>query len=493
MGGGAGAERRGIVEVAVGGVAPEAEEGRRGDAGGPPGGAGRLGVAARGGASARSASGGRRGRGEAQHGDGAADGGGAASQEGLCAGEGARCPLGRGAEPSQGPHRGGRGHPGAAAAVEQGPAPVAAAEGDDRISDAGEGPARQEGAGGAAADRAPRRPVGEASRVAIGAAQGGVPRRVRAAGAAAFGAAAGPAARRARPRPHGAPGARGTRRGAQPAVRCAGVPGLRKPVRGQRRRGVGLGRDRGQCAPPGDPPPALAADMRVRVVARRGDGAPGAPAVRPHAVRDERLVALPVRALRVPAPPAPGLRVAVGPRAAGLAGHAGGQRAPLRAVVRAGGRGDPRAPERRVAAPRRRDQLAGAGVARGGRIGVRVAVDFGRSRRGPLPRRSVTQRRCGHEAVRRDEVPDGPRLRPLQQLQEAGASPRGQGDPVVLLGAHAQGLHPVRGRTSRSGRLVPRVARADRDGLPPAQGRGWSSTTPASSARRRRSTRRTTR
>ena len=57
------------------------------------------------------------------------------------------------------------------------------------------------------------------------------------------------------------------------------------------------------------------------------------------------------------------------------------------------------------------NQLAGACVARGGRIGigVRVAVDFGRSRRGLLPRRSVTQRRGGHEAVRRDEVPDGPR------------------------------------------------------------------------------------
>ena len=68
-------------------------------------------------------------------------------------------------------------------------------------------PARQEGSGGAAADRAPGSPVGEASRVAFGAAQGEVPRRVRAAGAAAFGAAAGPAARRARPWPHGAPGA----------------------------------------------------------------------------------------------------------------------------------------------------------------------------------------------------------------------------------------------------------------------------------------------
>ena len=59
------------------------------------------------------------------------------------------------------------------------------------------------------------------------------------------------------------------------------------------------------------------------------------------------------------------------------------------AAVRAGGRGDPRAPERRGAAPRRRDQLAGAGAAREGRIGVRVAVDLGRPRRGLLPRRSV--------------------------------------------------------------------------------------------------------
>ena len=67
-------------------------------------------------------------------------------------------------------------------------------------------------------------------------------------------------------------------------------------------------------------------------------------------------------------------------------------------------------------------------------------------------------------------VPDGPRLRPLQRLQEAGASPRGQGHTVVLLGAHAQGLHPVRGRARPSDRLVPGVARADRHGLPPAQG-----------------------
>ena len=106
----------------------------------------------------------------------------------------------------------------------------------------------------------------------------------------------------------------------------------------------------------------LAADLRVRVGARRGVGAPRAPPVRPHAVRNERLGALPVRALCVPASAAPSLRVAVRPGAAGLAGDAGGQRAPLPAAVRAVGRGYPRAPERRGSAPRRRDQLAGAGA-----------------------------------------------------------------------------------------------------------------------------------
>ena len=99
-----------------------------------------------------------------------------------------------------------------------------------------------------------------------------------------------------------------------------------------------------------------------------------------------------------------------------------------------------------------------------------VAVDLGRPQRSLLPRRSVEERRGGHEAVRRGGVPDGPRLRPLQRLQEAGAAPRGPGRALVLLGAHAQGLHPVRGRARRTDRLVPGVARADHHGLPSAQG-----------------------
>ena len=115
----------------------------------------RPGVAARGGASARSAAGGGGVRGEAQHGDGVADGGGAPAQEGPGAGEGARCPRGRGAD------------------VE-------------------------------AADQTPGRPVGGASRVAYGAAEGEGRRRERKAGAAALEAAAGPAARGAGPWSHGA-------------------------------------------------------------------------------------------------------------------------------------------------------------------------------------------------------------------------------------------------------------------------------------------------
>ena len=132
--------------------------------------------------------------------------------------------------------------------------------------------------------------------------------------------------------------------------------------------------------------------------------APPVPASSPARRTGRASGALPVRALRVPAPAAPGLRVAVRPRASGLAGHAGGQRAPLPAAVRAVGRGDPGAPQRRFAAPRRRDQLAGAGAARQRRIGVRVAVDIGRPQRGLLPHRSVEERRGGHEAVRRGGV-----------------------------------------------------------------------------------------
>ena len=121
------------------------------------------------------------------------------------------------------------------------------------------------------------------------------------------------------------------------------------------------------------------------------------------------------------------------PGAAGRARHAGRQRAALHAAVRTARRGDPRAPKRSCHAPCRRDDLARAGVARGGPFGPRLAVDFGRQRRGLLPHRPEPQRRGGEEAVRGTPDRHGDRLRPLQRLQEAGEAARRHGDPAVLL------------------------------------------------------------
>ena len=102
-------------------------------------------------------------------------------------------------------------------------------------------------------------------------------------------------------------------------------------------------------------------------------------------------------------------------------------------VVRSARRGDPRAPERSRAAPRRRDRLAGAGAARAGPFRPRLAVDLGRQRRGVLPHRPEPQRRGGTDPARGTPVRHGARLRPLQRLQEAGAPARRHGDPAVLL------------------------------------------------------------
>ena len=140
-----------------------------------------------------------------------------------------------------------------------------------------------------------------------------------------------------------------------------------------------------------DPPPAVAPDVRLRIVARGSVGAPHAAAVCQHALRRQRLVALPVRALRLPAPPAARSRLDVRPGAAALPGDAGRQRAPLRAAVRAAGRRDPRAPEHGDAAPCRRDHVARAGASRCGPVEPRLAVDLGRWRRGLLPHRREPQ------------------------------------------------------------------------------------------------------
>jgi len=96
------------------------------------------------------------------------------------------------------------------------------------------------------------------------------------------------------PRPHAATRARGTHRGAPSAGRWAQMSVLREGLRGGGGGGVGPGRDRGPGPPAGDPPPAMATDLRVRLVADGGLGAPGAAAVRQHALRHQRLVAGPV-------------------------------------------------------------------------------------------------------------------------------------------------------------------------------------------------------
>ena len=189
-------------------------------------------------------------------------------------------------------------------------------------------------------------------------------------------------------------------------------------------------------------------------------GAAGAAAVRQHALRNQRLVALPVRALCLLAPPAPRCRVAVRPGASDLARHPGRQRAPLRGAVRAGGRGDPRAPERGGAAPCRRDLLA-----RGRRL-----RETGRSSRAWLwtsvgndavyfhidPSRSAEAEQRLFDGLRRHTVIVCDRYSAYKRLA------RLLGGLVTLSfcwSPYAQGLYRVRGRSGSTDRLVPGMGR----------------------------------
>ena len=181
----------------------------------------------------------------------------------------------------------------------------------------------------------------------------------------------------------------------------------------ERRRGIHPRRDRGQGPQAGDPPVALAQGLRVRVVAHGSLGAPGAAAVPQDALRDQLLGALPVRALCLLPPPAPGCRVVLQPGAAGLAGDPGRQPEAVRAAVRAAGRSDPCAPEQGGAAPCRRDRLARPGASRGRPVEPCLAVGLGEQRRGLLPHRSEPQCRGRREAIRRRPPRYGHRLRPL--------------------------------------------------------------------------------
>ncbi len=170
-----------------------------------------------------------------------------------------------------------------------------------------------------------------------------------------------PAARRPRPWPYPTARARGAHRRDQTAGGGACVLLLREGLCRQRCRRIHPRRDRGQGLQTRHPAPPVAPGLRLRVVADRSVGAPGAAAVPQNALRDQLLGALPVRTLRLLPPPAPGCRVDVRPGAADLTGDAGQQPEALRAAVRAGGRGDPRAPERGGAAPCRRDRLGAPG------------------------------------------------------------------------------------------------------------------------------------
>ena len=173
----------------------------------------------------------------------------------------------------------------------QGPGPVASPEGGDRPAEEGQRSAAADGAGVAAPDRDAGGGACEAAGDPCGAVEGVARAQEREAGEAAHRPAARPALRRSRPRPHAATRTRGTPRGAQSAGRCAYLLRLREALRGGRRGGVGPGRDRGPGPPAGDPPPALAPDLRVRLVAGGGLGAASAAAVRQHALRHQRLVA----------------------------------------------------------------------------------------------------------------------------------------------------------------------------------------------------------
>ena len=145
----------------------------------------------------------------------------------------------------------------------------------------------------------------------------------RAAGQTALGAQARSAARRARPRPHPTARARGAYRRAQPAAGCVRLRTVRAALCAERRRGIHPRRDRGQGPQAGDPPSALAPDLRVRDIAHGSVGAAGAAPVPQNALRDQLLGALPVRALCLLAPRAPRCRVDVRPGAGGLARDAG--------------------------------------------------------------------------------------------------------------------------------------------------------------------------
>ena len=191
-----------------------------------------------------------------------------------------------------------------------------------------------------------------------GAVEDAVRAQERAAGDAALRTPAWSAARCRRPWPHPTVRAGRAHGRAPPASGYAHVFVLRQAVRGEWHTGLEPHRDRGQSPHACDSPSALAPDLHLHIVTPGSVGPPGAAPVRQHTLRDQRVGAVFVRALCLLAPAGAGRRVAVRPGPAAFARHAGRQRGPLCAAVRAARRGDPGTPERGDAAPRRRDGLA---------------------------------------------------------------------------------------------------------------------------------------
>ena len=237
----------------------------------------------------------------------------------------------------------------------------------------------------------------------------------------------------------------------------------------QRRAFLVRHRDRGQGPYPQDRPSALPPGLRLRVLAPGSDGAPTGAVVPQDALRDQRLGAHPVRALRLLPALAPGRGVDDGPGAGDRAGDDSRQRALLPASVRAARRGNPRPPERDGGAPRRRDRLAHPGAERDRALAARVAVDLGRQGCRLLPHRPLAQRRGRDEAVRFGQGHRVPGLRPLRRLHQDGARARRQGDSVLVLDPPEARLHRVRRRPGEAEAMVRGMGRAVRVGLPAEQ------------------------
>ena len=127
------------------------------------------------------------------------------------------------------------------------------------------------------------------------------------------------------------------------------------------------------------------------------------------------------------------------------------------------------------AAPRRRDHLARAGTSAGtGTLQPRLAVDLGQhatpSTSTSTPRAAP---RSAYEALRREPCSAyGPRLRPLQRLQEAGAPARGASSSLAWCWSPSarRDLYPLRRRPGAADAVVPGMDRAHRRALPPQRG-----------------------